>query len=320
MSCLWDNLRVVIKDYSTGAPGAVLWSYPAGGGNEDFEAYNSSADLQASWIGMIRPSEDPDRPNNDTPLTFTATDARLFTNTSNPGTQSSGYSSTLTYTDFTTYQGFEKKFPAAIAPGTYEFRLEYDRYVYKDPAQTDPWGLGNKVYILTNAPYDDAIAYVTNGDPDPELAGDGFRATLWAGDAGWVLNGVWDHKVLTGNLVTSTGNITLLLMMNDKHPGASAVAWDNIKFTIYTPCHTPRFDIDGDTDVDQEDFGLFQVCFSGQDLPADFNLCRCMNSDGTNPDSSIDVDQVDYAAFQACGVTSGPFIAANAACEPTTPP
>jgi hypothetical protein len=67
-------------------------------------------------------------------------------------------------------------------------------------------------------------------------------------------------------------------------------------------------DLDGDNDVDQEDFGPFQNCFSGASIPyepgcdiADFN------GDGS-------VDQQDFNIYQGC--FTGPNIAANPNCAP----
>jgi hypothetical protein len=75
------------------------------------------------------------------------------------------------------------------------------------------------------------------------------------------------------------------------------------------PCYEPRFDADGDEDVDQEDFSFFQLCFGG----AGCNACRCMNSNG---DGIVDVG--DLAAFEACA--GGPTVPAAAACDDGLPP
>lgn len=54
-------------------------------------------------------------------------------------------------------------------------------------------------------------------------------------------------------------------------------------------------DMDGDRDVDQEDFGLFQVCYTGSG--AGFVPTGCEDAD---LDKDIDVDLVDFSQFQAC--------------------
>lgn len=54
-------------------------------------------------------------------------------------------------------------------------------------------------------------------------------------------------------------------------------------------------DFDGDGDVDQEDFGLFQACYSGSFTPLEAPRCEEMNLDG-----DIDVDSEDFALFLGC--------------------
>ncbi len=86
-------------------------------------------------------------------------------------------------------------------------------------------------------------------------------------------------------------------------------------FTVRN-CSEPRFDVDGDGDVDQTDFAAVQACFTGTDDPGGgFNaaVCRCMNSDG-----DLDIDNDDLAAFETCA--TGPGIAADPGCDDTLPP
>jgi hypothetical protein len=69
-------------------------------------------------------------------------------------------------------------------------------------------------------------------------------------------------------------------------------------------CHTPRMDLDGDEDVDQEDFGLFQACITGLgslSAGSDQQACFCADASGDNV-----VDQADYDVFQACA--TGPAV------------
>src|SRR4029079_7720381 len=65
-------------------------------------------------------------------------------------------------------------------------------------------------------------------------------------------------------------------------------------------------DFDNDLDVDQSDFGRFQICISGPSTPY---LTGCARAD-LDGDGNIDVD--DYNRFQLC--VSGPDISANANC------
>lgn len=88
-------------------------------------------------------------------------------------------------------------------------------------------------------------------------------------------------------------------------------------------CHDPFADADGDDDVDQVDFALFQACFTGSNpggsIPA---ACECFdredaNADGFfNPpdDGNQDVNgTTDLDKFEACA--TGPGIAADPACD-----
>jgi len=64
-----------------------------------------------------------------------------------------------------------------------------------------------------------------------------------------------------------------------------------------------RADADKDGDVDQDDFGMFQVCLTGENggIPSSPAFCECFNSDGDD-----DIDGQDFLAFQNCA--TGPDI------------
>lgn len=75
--------------------------------------------------------------------------------------------------------------------------------------------------------------------------------------------------------------------------------------------HDPFADADGDGDVDQEDFGVIQVCLTGSGDPDgvfDPVLCSCYDWNGDE-----DVDQWDLAAFEGCA--SGPEVPADPSCD-----
>jgi hypothetical protein len=75
--------------------------------------------------------------------------------------------------------------------------------------------------------------------------------------------------------------------------------------------HDPFADADGDNDVDQEDFGIFQACFTDTDDPGgafDPVLCSCLDQDDDD-----DVDQQDLLAFELCA--SGPEVNAVPSCD-----
>ncbi len=92
----------------------------------------------------------------------------------------------------------------------------------------------------------------------------------------------------------------------DYYPeGGQGTSW--FRYSTMT-CASPFADAEGDTDVDQDDFGAFQRCLgAGEDepLPAD---CRCFDRNADNA-----VDLADFARFQVC--VSGPGIKADPACE-----
>jgi hypothetical protein len=58
-------------------------------------------------------------------------------------------------------------------------------------------------------------------------------------------------------------------------------------------------DADEDGDVDQDDFGSFQSCYSGADLPITGAGCNRFDRDNDG-----DVDTQDYVEFEAC--SAGP--------------
>lgn len=79
-------------------------------------------------------------------------------------------------------------------------------------------------------------------------------------------------------------------------------------------CNDPFADADGDNDVDQSDFGIFQSCYGGEfgGILTTSPYCHCFDRDyGGQGDG--DVDMEDFNAFIAC--LSGPMIPADPACD-----
>ena len=66
-------------------------------------------------------------------------------------------------------------------------------------------------------------------------------------------------------------------------------------------------DMDGDCDVDQEDFGLFQVCYSGPGIAQNDPACMLAQLDDDD-----DVDPNDFGTFQGC--MSGANVCGNPQC------
>lgn len=76
--------------------------------------------------------------------------------------------------------------------------------------------------------------------------------------------------------------------------------------TVTVDVRTVLPDLDLDSDVDQEDFGLFQACYSGLEAP----LPSCLGADFTHNGL---VDQLDFVVFLEC--LSGTGVSAEASCD-----
>lgn len=182
----------------------------------------------------------------------------------------------------------------------------------------DPWGVGNRMYVLTDDQYDQPQWDFDHGD-----RGYGFSVEYWPGwlndTVDWSLDGHWRHVVTEQTVSTVTGNIEVRLLQHDKNPGPQAVAWDNLSLKLTRvppPCGDTRFDRDGDGDVDQADFAVLQLCYTGDADPGllfDPAACFCLDAD-----NDLDVDQTDLLAFEACA--SGPGVAADQTCDDLLPP
>ncbi len=82
-------------------------------------------------------------------------------------------------------------------------------------------------------------------------------------------------------------------------------------------CPVPFADSDVDADVDQDDFGAFQACFTGPGPATVVGDCTCFDRDaGGTGDGDVDTD--DLSAFEACA--SGPGVQADPACEGAAAP
>ena len=78
--------------------------------------------------------------------------------------------------------------------------------------------------------------------------------------------------------------------------------------TVHLTIETVSPDLNGDGDVDQEDFGHFQMCYSGSGTPQ--NDPACLEADF---DEDADVDHDDFAVLQRC--LSGAETAAERTCD-----
>jgi hypothetical protein len=81
---------------------------------------------------------------------------------------------------------------------------------------------------------------------------------------------------------------------------------------LHCQCNTPFADMDGDGDVDHDDFAIFQRCYTGSGLGPVALECRCLDRpEPLVPDG--DIDEVDFVAFLKC--VSGPTVPADEDCE-----
>jgi len=101
---------------------------------------------------------------------------------------------------------------------------------------------------------------------------------------------------------------------DDVHPSGSGPITTEVDGVIVLPnlgCPDPFADADGDSDVDQVDFGLWQQCFTGDGGAITESRCECFDRDR---DGDVDSND-DFDAFQVCASTSGPTIAADPNCD-----
>jgi hypothetical protein len=134
----------------------------------------------------------------------------------------------------------------------------------------------------------------------PVVTGYGYASDL-STDAftGYVLT--LDPGVATGACcVSGFGTRSCSLTFEDDCP-EPGVWTENASCAAACPlCNTPFADVDYDGDVDQEDYGFFQACFTGPIAPANpiSAACGCLNRTG----SDGDVDEDDYVQFQNCAM------------------
>ncbi len=92
--------------------------------------------------------------------------------------------------------------------------------------------------------------------------------------------------------------------------------------TVCNPCHSPFADVDDDGDVDQADFAVLQLCYTGSGataVPANPEYCACLdhadddNNPETPPGADGNIDSFDVTAFERCA--SGPGVPADPDCQ-----
>ncbi len=169
--------------------------------------------------------------------------------------------------------------------------------------------LNHTVTIGENVP--PATFTVTN-------VGAGYLEYTISDDAGWLsvspdtftppglANGESDQITVTYDTASLlVGTYTATITVSDPNlPPASETIDVRVVVTLARP------DFDGDNDVDQMDFAMFQACFSGTGFPATAGFC----ADLADLNGDAYVDSIDNTLFEGCA--SGPGVPFNHDCLP----
>jgi hypothetical protein len=158
-------------------------------------------------------------------------------------------------------------------------------------------------------------ALIVSAGPDKEINSGGstvLEATVSGGTPPYFIE--WspaeglDNPGALQPTASPTATTTYTLTVTD---AMSQVAGDTVLVTV-TDAGVPG-DMDGDGDVDQSDFGLFQVCLSGVGVQQTEPGCQ-----DAKLDDDEDVDRDDAAVFSQC--VSGPGIPGDPQCAGPFPP
>jgi len=119
-------------------------------------------------------------------------------------------------------------------------------------------------------------------------------------------NGESDQITVTYDTASLlVGTYTATITVSDPNlPPASETIDVRVVVTLARP------DFDGDNDVDQMDFAMFQACFSGTGFPATAGFC----ADLADLNGDAYVDSIDNTLFEGCA--SGPGVPFNHDCLP----
>ncbi|HOW69573.1 MAG TPA: hypothetical protein PKY77_03140 [Phycisphaerae bacterium] len=131
---------------------------------------------------------------------------------------------------------------------------------------------------------------------------------------GGKVGGGWDTASLGKGVITNEFNNGAFAwaFFQNMAGGQGTGSIDRIKAcvgcTLSTDCPYPFADADQDGDVDQLDFGAYQLCYTGAfvEMAA---TCRCFD---TNADGRI--TGPDFQAFLKCALTSGPDVPVDKTC------
>jgi hypothetical protein len=191
--------------------------------------------------------------------------------------------------------------------------------------------------ILHNDAHIDALELVVASGPAIELSTDRINRTIIAGvndsatdtftirnsgdnelnytvaeDSNWLSVAPWDGSS-SGEADTVTVSYEVASLLPGIHAGVITVSSDNAinspKMVVVTlDLKGIPGDMDNDGDVDQTDFGYFQICFSGPGSTQHDAGCALAKLDA---DEDVDID--DFAIFQTC--MSGADMPANPNCS-----
>jgi len=114
----------------------------------------------------------------------------------------------------------------------------------------------------------------------------------------------------TGACCLDDGNCIEVPTANDC-PGWKFTPWRSCSEDLIC-CPVPFADADRDGDVDHDDFGAWQVCYTGLGAGVPTG-CECFNRD-----KDTDIDAADFAAFSDC--YSGPNVPWSQALTPSCKP
>lgn len=169
---------------------------------------------------------------------------------------------------------------------------------------------------LSNLPAGDTTArrvakYAYNGTYGPigRVYTVGAEGTIYTagGDEGEVLPGGTGNSQVVG--LAFRGR-TVYALVEDLATNPATFNVYKAANPVNTCCNEVAFDVDGDSDVDMVDFGVFQACYTGTATPPDPlpYPCGCLdrNHDGK-------VESFDFGAFLGCA--NGPALAPGANCQ-----
>ena len=128
----------------------------------------------------------------------------------------------------------------------------------------------------------------------------------WWKDSQIIQGATGASLTLTNLAAADNGSLIQVVVCDSNGVVVSRLA--TLSVTEPPPCHDPVVDWDGDDDVDQVDFGVWQSCFTHDDTIHNAGVCHCFDIEGNNK-----IDTTDFVTFERCW--SGPTIAADKNCD-----